>query len=85
MYFVDTSLSVKYNKKLKDCCFFCMKYTTLGESLSTQLCLCCICHLTLIGYTGKFWQTIKVKAIGEENFGDYAKVSAHAKYFLVYL
>ena len=35
-----------------------------------------------ISYTGKFWQTIQVKAISKENFGKKAPVSAYA---LVYL
>ena len=42
MYFVHTSLSVKYNirfKALKHRCFFCMKYTPLGESLMTNVAL----------------------------------------------
>ena len=28
---------------------------------------------------GKFWQPIQVKAIGEEKFGEQAKISAYAK------
>ena len=29
---------------------------------------------------GKFWQAIQVKAIGKEKFGEWATVSAYAKY-----
>ena len=40
----------------------------------------------MVPYTGKFWRTIQVKAIGKENFGEDAKVSAYAKYiFTVYV
>ena len=31
----------------------------------------------------KFWRTIQVKAIDEENFGEQALVSAYAKYIFV--
>ena len=31
-------------------------------------------------WQGKFWRTIQVKAIGEENCGEKATVSAYAKY-----
>ena len=36
LYFVNTSLNV-YKIHLRHCCFFCIKYTALGESFVTNI------------------------------------------------
>ena len=50
--FVDTLVSVKYNKTLKTLRFVCIKCTALDVSLMTNIALdfasCYICHWTLI-------------------------------------
>ena len=52
LYFVDTSVSVKYNKTLKALLLCLYKYTALDESLVTNIALrfafCNNCHSTLI-------------------------------------
>ena len=48
LYFIDTSLSAKYNKTLKALLLLCMKYKALGKSPMTNivlnLTLSCIFH-----------------------------------------
>ena len=45
LYFVDTLVSVKYNKTLKHYRFVCIKYIALDESLVTNIALCFACAI----------------------------------------
>ena len=63
-----TTITYYRIQKLPTCVAVCF----INISFSYDLCVCiCVCtyHAWKIFGGGKFWQTIQVKAIGEEKFG----------------
>ena len=56
LYFVNTYVSVKYNKYISYCCFFSMTVTALGESLITKQYWASPCALFATPLSPTEWQ-----------------------------